>query len=371
MTNPEGFRPDWISAPGDTILDILEDREISQESFGKSMGISNLETNYLLSGRSTVTMAIARRLTRILGASVEFWITRDFQFRQDAKPIEDEEENWLRQLPVGDMIKFGWLEPPPHPSEEFEACKAFFAVSSVREWHQYYGSPREMASYRSSPSFESHQGALAAWLRQGEILATKINCQKWHADRFQKSLARIRVLTRQKDPSRFVPQLQEACSENGVATVIVRSPSGCRASGATRFLSRNKAILQLSFRYLTDDQFWFTFFHEAGHLLLHGERRFFSATLGDEKPWILEGFEMPVAAGEEEEEEANQFAADNLIPSEFQRNLLSLPPESKTVLRFARRVGVSSGIIVGQLQHHGRIGYDQMNRLKRRFVWQD
>jgi Zn-dependent peptidase ImmA (M78 family) len=139
--------------------------------------------------------------------------------------------------------------------------------------------------------------------------------------------------------------------------VVVRAPGGCRASGATRFLTKDKALLLLSFRYLTDDHFWFTFFHEAGHLLLHGERGFF-----------LEGVDMPSTI---EEDEANEFAANTLVPSEFQPTLLSLRADAHKVIRFAMKIGVSPGIIVGQLQHLGKIRQNQLNSLKRRFEWSE
>ena len=368
MNTSEGFQPAWTSAPGDTIVDILRERDITEAMFASLMGLTTEETNKLLQGHSTVTITVARQLVRALGASVAFWMSRDFQYRQDAKRLQEGEAGWLRQLPLGDMIKFGWLNPPPHPAEELAACLRFFNVSGVPEWRENYGSLQEMAAFRSSPSFDSRHGSVAAWLRQGEIEAGAIPCRPWHPEGFQGSLGQIRSLTRQKDPYRFIPALQEACSENGVAVVIVRSPSGCRASGATRFVSNDKAILQLSFRYLTDDHFWFTFFHEAGHLLLHGKRHLFSATLEGQRPWILEGAEVPVT---EEEEEANRFAADTLIPQEFQSELLTITAEMRQVIRFAHRVGVSPGIVVGQLQHLDRVGHDHMNRLKRRFVWQD
>ena len=373
MKTSEGFQPDWASAPGDTIFDILRERDISEAGFASLMGLTTEDTNELLLGQSTVTITVARQLVRTLGSSVEFWMSRDYQYRQDAKRLHEGEEAWLRQLPLGDMIKFGWLSPPPHPSEELAACLRFFAASSVPEWGKKYGNLQEMATFMSTPTFDSRHGAVAAWLRQGEVEAEEIECKSWQAERFQKSLSRIRSLTRQKDPNRFIPTLQKACSENGVAVVIVRSPTGCRASGATRFISNDKAILQLSFRYLTDDHFWFTFFHEAGHLIRHGERHFFSAALEGHGHWIIEApeapsVEVPVT---EEEREANQFAADTLIPREFQPELLEIPVEGREVMRFSYRVGVSPGIIVGQLQHLGRVGYDQLNELKRRFVWQD
>lgn len=368
MTSSRRFRPDWASSPGDTIADILGERDISVVELAHLLGQTPEDASDLLQGRATITIALARRLTEALGASVEFWMSRDYQYRQDSSRLHVADEEWLRDLPVGDMIKYGWLMPPPRPSDELAACLDFFGLPSVGAWRETYAGLRHMAAFRTSPSFDSRPASVASWLRQGEIEAERIECRPWDATRFQESLSTIRSLTRTKDPGRFLPELQKRCAESGVAVVVVRAPSGCRASGAIRFLSLDKAVLQLSFRFLTDDHFWFTFFHEAGHLLLHGERNFSLEVFRGERCWILEGIE---ALSTRDEQEANDFAANVLIPPELQPALSNLPRDSRAVIRFAVRVGVSPGIVVGQLQYIGRIGYDQLNSLKRRFSWRD
>jgi HTH-type transcriptional regulator/antitoxin HigA len=360
MPSTQEFRPDWVSAPGDTMTDILRERDLSEVEFAKQIGQTNEEAQDLLHGRATITIGIARQLERALGASVEFWMSRDVQYRHDVARLEAEPE-WLQELPVGDMIRFGWISPVPHPSEEVAACLRFFGVPSVRAWRRVYGELQQMVAFRTSPSFDSSPGAVAAWLRQGEIQTGGLKCGSWDATRFEKSLQAIRPLTRLKDPGSFIPKLQNLCAAAGVAVAVVRPPTGCRASGATRFFSPKKALLLLSFRYLSDDHFWFTFFHEAGHLLLHDGGRLF-----------LEGVDMDSTP---EEQEANEFAARTLIPTEYQNELLSLRVNSREaareVIKFAQRLGISPGIVVGQLQHYQRIKPHRLNSVKRRFEWSD
>lgn len=355
MTNSLEFRPDWVSAPGDTIADILKEREVSVAEFAQRIGHTKQDTADLLQGRATITIRVARLLERALGASVEFWMSRDYQYRQDMGNLYEGDKNWLAELPVGDMIKFGWIDPVPRPSEELDACLRFFDVPSLASWRKTYAGTEKALAFRTSPSFDSRPGAVLAWLRQGEIEAKKIRCEAWNVNRFKRSLAEIRSLTRKKDPAFFLPELTKRCAKNGVALAIVRAPAGCRASGATRFLKPTKALLLLSFRYLTDDHFWFTFFHEAGHLVLHGKKSLF-----------LEAADTSLSA---EEEEANEFAARTLIPTEFLPELLRLPANRREVIRFARRLGVSPGIVVGQLQHLGKIKPNWLNGLKRRYTW--
>ena len=351
------FRPDWTSAPGETIADILKERQLSVIEFAERLGQTSEAVADLLQGRSTITIGTARALQLVLGASVEFWMSRDFQYREDIAQLSATNREWMAQLPVGDMIRFGWLGPVPHPSDELEACLRFFGVDSIRGWRKAYATIQEAIAFRTSPTFDSRLGAVTAWLRQGELEGRSNECGPWNPAGFQASLTKLRALTRQKDPRVFVPRLRECCAENGVAVSVVRAPTGCRASGATRFLSRDRALLLLSFRYLTDDHFWFTFFHECGHLLLHGQQEVF-----------LEGADTKFAA---KEQEANEFAARTLIPDELQPALLALPPDWRQVIRFAKQAGVSPGIIVGQMQHHRRIRRNQLNSLKRRYSWQE
>lgn len=347
------FSPDWVSAPGETIADVLRERHLTLRELALGLDLDPRELSALLQGRMTITIALARKLKDFLGASVEFWMSRDFQYHQSLSRAKS--EAFLSELPVADMIKFGWIGETEQPSQKLAECLDFFGVQDVSQWYETYGAIAGQYAFRTSAAFDSEPGALAAWLRKGEIEASKLNCGLWDANRFEASTIEIRSLTRLKDPKRFLPLLQQICAKNGVAVVIIRPPRGCRASGATRFLSREKALLLLSFRHLSEDHFWFSFFHEAGHLILHGNMTTF-----------VENNDEPETP---EEQQANDFAASALIPSDERGNLLRLPLKMTELVRFAHRLGVSPGIVVGQLQHEGRINHNHFNTLKRRYTW--
>ncbi|NJD65396.1 MAG: ImmA/IrrE family metallo-endopeptidase [Chloroflexi bacterium] len=358
------FSPDWTSAPGDTIQDILDQRDISQAGFGEMVRLPRAEVEALLQGRQAITLEVARQLSAVLGATPEFWMARDFQFRETAATLGGMATEWARQLPLGDMVRFGWMAPP-HPTEEVRACLNFFGVPSVAAWRSRYEATLATAAFRTSPAFESRPAALAAWLRQGEREAAEIMCDPWAPDLLAARLPLLRRLSKVADPQRFLPKLRAECARAGVAVVVVRSPAGNRASGAVRFVSSDKAVVQLSARFLTDDQFWFSFFHECGHLLLHLAPSS-PASRSSETPILdLEG-------GSEEEPregEASRFAQTMIIPQEFADEFERLTSDAPAVIRFAVRVGVSPGLVVGQLQYRRRLAYDRLNRLKRRYAW--
>lgn len=357
MTENKDFQPDWFSAPGDTIADVLEERNLSTREFAQRIECTPEYAEGLLRGHERITSKTARQLEVTLGASATFWMNRESHYREDMARLQRETyARWIGEIPVRDMVKLGWVESVRGLADKVTACLSFFGVPDIGAWREKYSGVLEIeAAFRTSPSFDSKPGAVAAWLRQGELEGASIDCKPWNAERFKHVLSKIRYLTREKDPYVFIPELRKLCAECGVAVVILRAPEGCRASGATRFLSPNKALLLLSFRYLSDDHFWFTFFHEAGHLLLHSQNSLF-----------LEGVDRISTT---EEEESNVFAARILIPDQFQEKMLSLPVDGRKVMRFARHVGVSPGIVVGQLQHRGIFTQRQLNNLKTRFTW--
>jgi Zn-dependent peptidase ImmA (M78 family) len=113
----------------------------------------------------------------------------------------------------------------------------------------------------------------------------------------------------------------------------------------------------LSLRYKSNDQLWFTFFHEAGHILLHGKKELF-----------LEGLNGMQA---EKEVEADAFAQKELVPRKaFQDFLLAADYSPRAIRVFAKAVGVAPGIIVGQLQHADELPWHQCNELKCYYKWQ-
>lgn len=359
MSAPDPFLPDWASPPGETIADILAERQVSVADLAERLGEPATFVHDLLVGKAHITNDVAEGLARALGPSAAFWRVREEQYRSDLERQRQAEtaaetQRWLQTLPIKNMVRFGWM-PKSALSNPLNAVRQFFDVSDVSEWHQTYGNALQAAAFRTSAAFAANAGSVAAWLRKGEIDARAIRCAPWDAAKFKSLLPELRGLTRRKAPAHFVDELKTRCAACGVAVVIARAPSGCRASGATKFLSPTKAMLLLSFRYLSDDQFWFSFFHEAGHLLLHGQHAVF-----------LEG---EGALSTREEAEANEFAANVLVPARFRDELQRVPLRAKDLIRLAVRVGVSPGVIVGQLHHLDRIPQDRFHRLRRKYKW--
>ena len=357
MPDTQPFAPDWISPPGDTIADLLEERDLTQAELAHRAELSRKHVNDLIKGRAAITAEVALRLQRVLGAPARFWLAREANYQEALERRRQldalaEEAPWLDELPLADMVRLGWVQRLKHPGAQVAECLGFFAVNSVAAWRTQYAGP--LAAFRASEKHEKRLGAVAAWLRQGEREAIDIRTQPFDRVGFQAALGEVRALTREPNPDVFVPQLRALCAAAGVAVAFVPAPRGCPASGATRFLSPDKAMLLLSLRHKTNDHLWFTFFHEAGHLCLHGKKLLFVD---------LEG-----GLSTEQEDEANVFARDKLISPQHTQTMRPLRSAAQ-VTAFAERVGVHPGVVVGRMQKEGWLPWTHLNGLKLRYTW--
>jgi HTH-type transcriptional regulator / antitoxin HigA len=358
MRDDQSFQPDWLSPPGETISHFLDETKESIPEFSQRLGRSEDFVRSLLRGGQAIDRTLATVLARLVGATAAFWLKREQHFRSDiarlGQKLDPKEcAHWLRELPVRDMVELGWVAGAQDPVERTVHCLKFFGVSSIDAWRRKAEQISTSASLRTSPTFESSSGSLVAWLRSGELRSSSIRCAQWSAKALRERLLDIRALSRKKHLAGFMPQLQEECARCGVAVVVVPAPARCRASGATRVLSDKRRLIVLSLRHKTNDHFWFTLFHEIGHLLLHQS----VPTFVDE-----EGTEASEA-----EIEANEFASDVLVPSNRKEEMLHLAADATEVMSFARSIGIAPGVVVGQLQHHGKLTFNQLNGLKRRF----
>lgn len=359
MIESAQFEPDWISHPGETIEDLLEERGWTPAELARRTKYTPKHVNELIRGRGAITADTAGRLARVLGSTVQFWLIREARYRAALERSAAEKElethaGWLKELPYSWMAKQGYVRSVRSKGRRVEECLRFFEVASVEAWRDKYERP--IVAWRASPSFDKKIGAVATWLRAAEQEAQEVQCRPFNKSGFREWLSdEGRSLTRESDPKVFVPSLRAACARLGVAVVLVPYPPGCPVSGASWWLEPGRAILALSLRHKSNDHLWFSFFHEAAHLLLHGKKMRF-----------IEGID---GLNEDLEEEANRFARDCLIPPKEARRLSSLETDVE-MRRFAKEIGIAAGIVVGRAQKEGLVPWkSRLNSLKVRYTW--
>jgi HTH-type transcriptional regulator/antitoxin HigA len=340
------YVPTEAIAPGETLRETLDALDMNQVQFAQRTGLSTKHVNQLLQGGSAITPETSLLIERVTGVPARFWNTLESDYRDTLGRLSEDaalegSQSWLAGLPTAvlrELRKMGYLTATR--SNDVEAARQllqFFGVSSVASWNDVYAQPA--ASFLQSPAFQPDTAAVAAWLRLGEIEGTQIQCESYSRNALRSILPELRSQTLET-PDVFWPQLQALCASAGVAVALVSDIPGTRASGATRWLTPRKALIQLSNRGKRNDKFWFAFFHEIGHVLLHGKKDVFLDDIG----------KGTGSGSSRDEAEANEFAGSILIPKERDAELQALKT-NRDVKVFAKTIGVAPGVVAGRLQH--------------------
>jgi HTH-type transcriptional regulator/antitoxin HigA len=349
------YEPEHVLPPGATLQEVLDEKGMSQIDLARRTGFSTKHVNQIVKGSAPVTAETAILLERATGVPADVWANLESAYQVNRSRAKDTERlfadvDWLNSLPVQELRKRGWIEEMSSPVDTLREVCRFFGVADRTAWEELWQRP---TAYRRSKVFNSDPGAVAAWLRIGEIEAAEVNCEPFEKQALQGTLNDLRSLTREPDPAVWFPKLREIGRAVGVAIVLEPEISGARVVGAARWVTPEKALVQLSLRHRWSDIFWFTLFHELGHLILHSKKDVF---INDPGPH----------SGAEAE--ADAFAGQLLIPRQFETRLSDLQTEAD-VKKFASDLGVGADIVVGRLQFEKRWPYNKGNGLKQRFVF--
>ena len=358
------YNPDTVSSPGETLAELLGLHNMSQAQLAERTGRPKKTINEIIKGKSAITPETALQFEKVFGVAASFWNNRDRRYREflakraELKTLRSQ-TSWLDEIPFRELVKLGWVQDSSDKLRRLELLLAFFGVAGPKQWRDLYAG----VSFRKSPAFRSNPGAIAAWLRKGELEATEIECDEFDASKFRATLDGIRkeeiIRLRQEGPANVVKRMVERCSKSGTALVFVRSISHTRTFGASRWLSPNKALIQISLLYKNDYSLWFTFFHEAGHILRHGKKSTFI------------NFENMVE--DALEKEANSFAEEILFPNRSLQAFAESHPDKRfstnDILRFAENQSLTPGVVVGKLQHAKTLPRTHFNKLRLWFKW--
>jgi addiction module HigA family antidote len=349
------YDPDFAVAPGQTLQETIDALEMDQRELAQRTGLSVKHINQVIKGVASITQDTAIRLERVTGVPARMWNSLEADYRERLARLAERSQmqenlDWLKTIPVKELIERGKIREQPDPVSLLEEVLRFFGVANVAAWKEGWEKPQ--FAFRKSLAFEGQTGPMATWLRLCELEAAGVRCKVFGKARFQNALRDIRSLTF-AGPDEFVPAMQARLADAGVAVVLVPEIKGAPVSGAAKWLTAGKAMIGLNLRGKSDDRFWFTFFHEAGHLLLDSKKQTYIDVDSADDP---------------REEQASQFAANFLIPPNRAGELTKLKTYDD-VRAFARSVGIAPGIVVGRMQHEGIVKFSQFNELRTKLHW--
>ena len=336
--------------PGATIKEQLLDRGLSQKEFAVRMGMSEKHISKLINGEVQLTSEVAVRLEMVLGVPAKFWNKLEATYREKLVKAKvendmDTDKELAKKLPYREMSKNGWVPETRDTTEKVIYLRKYFEVVSLEIIEDMQLS--KIACRRLAETEKSNL-ALLAWAQKAKLEARTIETSLVNLETLKKSLPEIRSMTTM-NPSDFCPKLIELLSNCGIALVFLPHIGGSFLHGAT-FYDGNKIVVGLTVRGKDADKFWFSLFHELGHILLGH-------------------INQPNGTTEEDEAAADSFAKETLIPTEEFNAFTDQNDFSKAAIcAFAQEKHILCGIVVGRLQKEGFINYSRCNDLKTKYI---
>jgi addiction module HigA family antidote len=350
MTTRNQYFPQTVLHPCVTLSEKLEEMGMGPKEFALRTGKPEKTITAILKGESSVTPDMAVQFENVLRIPAHFWINKqrsydEYKVREKRRAILQEGISWMKEFPIADMIKKGWLENIKSLEERTEALLKYFGFSSHTTWENYYYDQQLKVAFRISLACTKEPHALSAWLRKGDLQALELKAPEYDERKFKSNLSKIKNIMADQ-PEDFFRILQNFCLEAGVKVVHTPCLPKAPINGSTRWLNEGIPLIQLSGRYNRNDSFWFTFFHEAGHIILHGKKDIF-----------LEDIEY-TDKDLTKEAEADEFAEKWTFPKEQESEIMKIFHITENdVEEFAKKLNTHPALIIGRLQKTGRLPY--------------
>ena len=366
MDSNTSFEPTAVPHPGETVQEYLDFHGWSQSDLARRTGITPKTISEICNGKAPITPTTSLAFEKAFQRPAHLWLNLQRQFDEiEARHREAVKASgwveWVDQFPLKEMKKLRFCLPQGR--SDADVVLGFFGVASPESWASVWQA--SSVRYRQTRNQNICEQAVAAWVREAELVAGEIELVDFDAVKLRASMQSMRQLTTRRVEEAMEP-LQKTCAGVGIAFVLVPALRNTAISGCARWITDKRALVGLTLRYKTDDQFWFTFFHELGHVLLHRSKR----------PFVVDNAEESLSDRvidpemQQVEAEANRFSADTLIPPTALGAFLRAGQFTNESIRdFSEAVGVGPGIVVGRLQHEGVLAAHQGNTFKRKIDW--
>ena len=340
------YKPVVAFHPGEFLYERLDELGMSQKEFAVRTNKPEKTIVAVIKGRSSITSEMAVVFEQVLKTPAFMWLNLqreydEFVARENYKLAMNESIAWAKLFPIKEMVDKGWIAVKDNWNEKTNELLSFFGIANPKSWQDYFLNHKLNLAFRISLNHTKNPYAISAWLRKGEIQVAQIETQPYSEEKLKSRLPLLKQLMKEQ-PGDFFQKIQALCLEAGVKVVFTPALRNAPINGATRWIG-DRPIVQMSCRYKKNDRFWFSFFHEIGHIILHGKKEIF-----------LDGY----SENQEKEKEADKFAVNWTFSIDEENELLKKNPLTEdTILKFAEKCNTHPAMIIGRLQHKKMIPY--------------
>lgn len=343
MSNNETIYKDLIAFhPGSYIEEIIEDLNITQKEFAERLGVSPKTISKLVNAEESISKETANKLSRMTGISISTWLS--LQNAYDIKVIDIEERQNQDEESICKMIDFsyfkiyGFVENKRYSlKEKISELRKILQVANLT----YLSEFNNAVSYRNTKGFSEEKYIVNSnvVLELATNRSKNMTDNKLDRSKLEKLLPEIRKMTIQ-NPKKFYPELKEKLLDCGVILCGMPKLQNASLNGATKKFQNGSVLLLITDRNKSSDIFWFSLFHEIGHIL---NNDFYSNHKDKD-------------AYKAKEDKADLFAREFSIPQEKYLNFLDKGKYTNEAIQsFSQEIGIHPSIVMGRLQNDGKV----------------
>jgi len=347
--------PDYAVAPGEHIQEWLDDQGINAAELARRLDVTPKHVSELLSGKAPLSATVALGLERVTGIPARIWNRFEAGYREDVARLAEADRlaaqyDEAKLFPLTYLRKWKVISAPARDKAgTVRDLLSLFGIADLDAFGPTWVHAK--VAYRKVTLATDKVYERATWLALGERAAEVESLGEYDRSGLEALIPQLRALTAHPNPVEALGEVTAMLRGVGVAFCLIPPIPGFGVHGATRWISGHP-VVQLSVRGKTDDQLWFTLFHELGHVLLHGQKTVF-----------LQG------AGDRAETEADEFASSTLIPEPY-RDRLPSGRNIAAVCDLAADLGIAPSIVLGQAQRATK-DFAWGQKLRVRLVWDD
>ncbi|MGN0748530.1 MAG: HigA family addiction module antitoxin [Christensenellales bacterium] len=348
-----GLSLDKLPYPGLTLKELLIERNMQQKELAARIGMKEQTISGIINGYDPITNETAVKLEIIFGIPASFWNTLQSNYYEQKLKIEmvesitEDEINLIDNKLYNLVVSMGYLPKLQNKRDRVIQFRNLLNIPSLFNSKQTL---EACGLFRKNDTLKCDYLALAVWLKICELETKQIEVKSLNIDRIKENLNWIKSLSK-KSPEEFIPLITKFFAECGVVLKVIKHLPNVPVQGYIE-QKEDKVIICLTIRQSYADIFWFSLFHELGHLLK-----------GNIKKRHLDFH------NDQEEKTADVFASNTLISPATIKELINNGISEYSIRECANKNNVDIGIIVGRLQHDEIIGYSQFYNLRKRYKW--
>ncbi len=348
--NKSGLSRELIIHPGETLKEVLEERGMSQKELALRTNVTEPHVSNVIKGQKDISVAFAKKLEYALGIDASFWINLQANYDKELADFEDINAISDDELKIAENLKsiVKHLKQKGLINQEAQGpmlvvwLRKLLNVSSLKQIPELF----QAGAYRLETATSVNPYVLFTWLRMCDLIIDdqKIE-QELDTDKLKQKIPLIKELMFEENVAKIQSRLKAYLADCGIKFSIVKHFRGAPVQGVIKKNDDGTLSLIMTTRRKFADIFWFTFFHEIGHIIN-----------GDVEDKLID-YDFTKS---EAEDRADKFAANTLLDAEeydkfVQKRDYSLP----NIKRFCAKQNIPPYILIGRLQKDKHLRYYQ------------